>query len=99
MGRGAVNVLSGGQEDLGGFAAPQLFIVDFAGVYDMLSGQDWTVDHFLKVEKWTKDGSKVDRMLYGGSDLDRAREVFAAGIYHRPRIRLTIRQRTHVREQ
>ena len=58
-------------------------------------------DHrnFYKVEKWTKDGSKVDRMLYGGSDLDRAREVFAAAIYHRPRIRLTIRQRTHVLEQ
>ena len=38
-------------------------------------------------------------MLYGGSDLDRAREVFAAAIYHRPRIRLTIRQRTHVLER
>jgi hypothetical protein len=58
-------------------------------------------DHrnFYKVEKWTKDGSKVDRMLYGGSDLDRARDVFAAAIYHRPRIRLTIRQRSHVLEQ
>jgi hypothetical protein len=58
-------------------------------------------DHrnFYKVEKWTKDGSKVDRMLYGGSDLDRAREVFAAAIYHRPRIRLTIRQRTQVLQQ
>jgi len=58
-------------------------------------------DHrnFYKVEKWTKDGSKVDRILYAGSDLDKAREVFAAAIYHRPRIRLTIRQRTHVLEQ
>jgi hypothetical protein len=57
-------------------------------------------DHrnFYKVEKWTKDGSKVDRMLYASSDLDKAREVFAAAIYHRPRIRLTIRQRTHVLE-
>jgi hypothetical protein len=25
-----------------------------------------------KVEKWTKDGSKVDRMLYAGSNLDHA---------------------------
>jgi len=52
-------------------------------------------DHrnFYKVEKWTKDGSKVDRMLYAGSNLEKAREVFAAAIYHRPRIRLTIRQR------
>jgi hypothetical protein len=58
-------------------------------------------DHrnFYKVEKWTKDGSKVVRMLYSGSNLDKAREVFAAAIYHRPRIQLTIRQRTHVLEQ
>jgi hypothetical protein len=57
-------------------------------------------DHrnFYKVEKWTKDGSKVDRLLLAGSDLDKAREVFAAAIYHRPRIRLTIQQRTHVLE-
>ena len=58
-------------------------------------------DHrnFYKVEKWTRDGSKVDHMLYAGSSLDKAREVFAAAIYHRPRIRLTIRQRTQVLEQ
>jgi hypothetical protein len=37
-------------------------------------------------------------MLYAGSNLDKAREVFAAAIYHRPRIWLTIRQRTHVLE-
>jgi hypothetical protein len=37
--------------------------------------------NFYKVEKWTKDGSKVDHMLY------------------RPRIRLTIRQRSLVLEQ
>jgi hypothetical protein len=58
-------------------------------------------DHrnYYKVEKWTKDGSKVERMLYAGSNLDKAREVFAAAIYHRPRIRLTIRQRTRVLEE
>jgi hypothetical protein len=55
--------------------------------------------NFYKVEKWIKDGSEVDRMLYAGSSLDKAREVFAEAIYHRPRIRLTIRQRTHVLEQ
>jgi hypothetical protein len=32
-------------------------------------------------------------MLYAGSKLDKAREVFAAAIKHRPRIRLTVRQR------
>ncbi len=46
-----------------------------------------------------KDGSRVDHMLYAGSSLDKAREMFAAAIYHRPRIRLTIRQRTLVLEQ
>jgi hypothetical protein len=58
-------------------------------------------DHrdFYKVEKWTKDGSKVDHTLYAGSSLDRAREIFAEAIYHRPRIRLTIRLRTQVLEQ
>jgi hypothetical protein len=58
-------------------------------------------DHlnFYKVEKWTKDGSNVDHMLYAGNNLDKAREVFAAAIKHRPRIRLTIRQRTQVLER
>jgi hypothetical protein len=49
-----------------------------------------------KVEKWTKDGTKVDRMLYAGTNLGRAREIFQRAIKHRPRVRLTIRQRTRV---
>ena len=58
-------------------------------------------DHrnFYKVEKWTKDGAKVDHMLYAGSNLDKAQADFAAAIKHRPRIRLTIRQRSLVLEQ
>jgi hypothetical protein len=58
-------------------------------------------DHrnYYKVEKWTKDGARVERMLYAGSNLDKAREVFASAIYHRPRIRLTIRQRSNVLEE
>jgi hypothetical protein len=55
--------------------------------------------NFYKVEKWTKDGSKVDRLLYAGNDLDKARELFREAIKHRPRIRLTIRQRTRVLDQ
>jgi hypothetical protein len=55
--------------------------------------------NYYKVEKWTKDGSKVERMLYAGSNLDKAREVYAAAIYHRPRIRLTIRQRSQMLEE
>jgi hypothetical protein len=38
-------------------------------------------------------------MLYAGSDLYKARELFAAAIKHRPRIRLTIRQRARVLQQ
>ena len=55
--------------------------------------------NFYKVEKWTKDGSKVDHMLHAGNNLDKAREVFAAAVKHRQRIRLTIRQRTDVLKQ
>jgi hypothetical protein len=57
------------------------------------------VRNFYKVEKWTQDGSKVDRLLYAGNNLDKAREIFAKAIKHRPRIRLTIRQRTRVLQQ
>jgi hypothetical protein len=58
-------------------------------------------DHrnYYKVEKWTKDGGRVERMLCAGSNLDKARELFAAAVKHRPRIRLTIRQRTRVLQQ
>jgi hypothetical protein len=68
---------------------------------DEETDQPLIADHrnFYKVEKWTKDGARVERMLYAGSNLDKAREVFASAIYHRPRIRLTIRQRTRVLEE
>ena len=55
--------------------------------------------NFYKVEKWTKDGSKVERLLYAGNDLDMARELFREAVSQRPRIRLTIRQRSRVLEQ
>jgi hypothetical protein len=54
---------------------------------------------FYKVEKWTKDGTKVDRMLYADNSLGRARLVFESAIKHRPRIRLTIKQRARVLDQ
>jgi hypothetical protein len=55
--------------------------------------------NFYKLEKWTKDGSKVDRLLYAGASLNKARKLFDAAVQHRPRIRLTIRQGTRVLEQ
>jgi hypothetical protein len=50
------------------------------------------------VEKWTKAG-RIERMLYAGSNLDKARQIFGAAVKHRPRIPLTIRQRTRVLEE
>jgi hypothetical protein len=52
--------------------------------------------NFFKVEKWTKDGARLDGLLYAGSSLVKAREIFLTAINHRPRIRLFLRQRTRV---
>ena len=57
------------------------------------------VRNFYKVEKWMRDGTKVDSLLYAGNNLDKAREVFDSAIRHRPRIRLTVRQRTRVLDE
>ena len=40
------------------------------------------------MEEWTKDGTKVDRLLYAGNNQEKARDVFASVIKHRPRTRL-----------
>ena len=42
--------------------------------------------NFYKVEKWMRDGTKVDSLRYGGNNLDKAREVFDSAIRHRQRI-------------
>ena len=55
--------------------------------------------NFYKVEKWTRDGTKVDSLLYAGNSFGRARSVFEHAIKHRPRIRLTIRQQIRVLDQ
>jgi hypothetical protein len=52
--------------------------------------------NFYKVEKWTRDSTTVDSLLYAGNSLGRARSVFEHAIKHRPRIRVTIRQQTRV---
>jgi hypothetical protein len=55
--------------------------------------------NFYKVEKWTTDGQKIDSLLYAGNNFSRAQHIFANALRHRPRIRLTIRQRTRVLQQ
>jgi hypothetical protein len=41
--------------------------------------------NFYKVGKWTRGAVKVDSLLYAGSNLGRAHEIFANAIKHRPR--------------
>ena len=55
--------------------------------------------NFYKVEKWSWDWLRVELMLYAGNDLDKARRIFERTIKHRPRIRLTIRQRMRVLDE
>ena len=43
-----------------------------------------------------RDGTMVDSLLYAGNNLGRARSEFESAIKRRPRIRLTIHQRTRV---
>jgi hypothetical protein len=68
-------------------------------VFDLVRGHATNARAVLCAFEWTRDGSKVDHMLYAASNLVKAREIFAAAIKHRPRIRLTIRQRSQVLEQ
>jgi hypothetical protein len=58
-------------------------------------------DHrnFYKVEKWSRDGERVTELLFAGGSLDKAKRVFDRWAKHRPRIRMTIRQRTRVLQQ
>jgi hypothetical protein len=49
--------------------------------------------NFYKVEKWSRDGLRVELMLYAGNGLDKARRIFARTAKQQPGIRLTIRQR------
>jgi hypothetical protein len=55
--------------------------------------------NFYKVERWSKDDQQIEAMLYAGNNLHKALDVFAKAMKHRPRIRLTIRQRTRVLQQ
>jgi hypothetical protein len=50
----------------------------------------------LQVEQWSRDGQRVLDLVFAGSSLDKARRIFDRITKHRPRIRLTIRQRTRV---
>jgi hypothetical protein len=55
--------------------------------------------NFYKVEKWSRDGKRIEELLFAGNSLDKARRIFERMIKHRSRIRLTIRQRMSVLDQ
>jgi hypothetical protein len=55
--------------------------------------------NFYKVEAWSRDGMRIDAMLYAGNNRAKAQEIFVTTVKHRPRIRLTIRQRTRVLQE
>jgi hypothetical protein len=69
--------------------------VDYPGANSLYAD----LRNFYKVEAWSRDGMHIDALLYAGNNLDKAREIFVTSVKHRPRIRLTIRQRTRVLDQ
>jgi hypothetical protein len=50
--------------------------------------------NFYKVERWSRDGRRVEELLFAGNSLDKARRIFDR--FTTPRARLTIRQRTRM---
>ncbi len=52
--------------------------------------------NFYKVEKWSRDGLRVELMLYAGNNLRQGAARFRADDQTTAAIRLTIRQRTRV---
>jgi hypothetical protein len=54
---------------------------------------------FYKVEKWSRDGQRVEEMLFAGNSLAKAQRVFERFTKRRPPVRLTIRQRTRVLQE
>jgi hypothetical protein len=55
--------------------------------------------NFDKVEKWSRDGLRVELVLYAGNNVDKAHRIFELMTTRRPRIRLTIRQRMRVLDE
>lgn len=52
--------------------------------------------NFYKVEQWTDDDMHIERLIWAGNSIDRAREEFDRAVEHRPAGLYTIRQRALV---
>ena len=55
--------------------------------------------NFYKVERWSRDGQRVVDLVFAGTSLDKAKRIFDRMTKRRPRIKLTLRQRTRVLQQ
>ena len=51
---------------------------------------------FYKVEKWSRDGMRIEQMIYADSSLGKVQAIFSAKVKHRARVQPTIGQRTRV---
>ena len=51
------------------------------------------------IAEWSRDGQRVVELLFAGSSLDKAKRIFDGWAKHRPRIRMTIRQRARVLDE
>jgi hypothetical protein len=40
--------------------------------------------NFYKVEAWSRDGVRIDALLYAGNNLRNAQKIFVATVKHRP---------------
>lgn len=52
--------------------------------------------NFYKVEEWTRDDQRIERLIYAGNNIAKARTIFREAHTKRPRGRYTIRQRARV---
>ena len=52
-----------------------------------------------KVEKWSRDGQRIEELLFAGNSLAKAQRIFERFVTKRPRSRLTIRQRSRVLQE
>jgi hypothetical protein len=55
--------------------------------------------NFYKVEKWSRDGQRIEELLFAGNSLAKAQRIFERFIQKRPRSRLPIRQRTRLLQE
>jgi hypothetical protein len=52
--------------------------------------------NFYMAEVWSRDGKKIEKMLYGGNRIEKAYSAFNDAVTRRPRGRYTVRQQSRV---